>query len=172
MDDAFFHAVTSRHYGKYRGSVVDNRDPTSRGRLQVMVPALLDQQPVWAMPCVPYAGPNVGFHSLPPLGAGVWVEFEMGDLDLPIWSGCFWGDGELASADAGPEIKFWITDTVSIRIDDDAGEIVVKTSGATFTLSANEISAEASTITEKALSSQTKLSASGFDVNNGAFTVI
>lgn len=172
MDDALLHAVTSRHYGKYRGTVINNRDPTSRGRIQVSVPALLNQLPVWAMPSVPYAGPNVGFFAMPPVGAGVWVEFEGGDLDLPIWSGCFWADGDIASSDAAPGIKFWITDAVSIRIDDDAGEIVIKTRGATLTLSANEITADASTITEKALSSQTKVSASGFDVNNGAFTVI
>ena len=172
MDDALLDAVTSRHYGKYRGRVVDNADPTSRGRLQVVVPALLDTQPVWALPCAPYAGANVGFFAMPPVDAGVWVEFEGGDLDLPIWSGCFWADGEIAAADAAPAFKLWITDAVSIRIDDDAGEIVIKTRGATLTLAATEITAEASTITEKALSSQTKLSASGFDVNNGAFTVI
>jgi hypothetical protein len=172
MDDALLDAVTSRHYGKYRGRVVDNQDPTARGRLQVVVPALLDKQPVWAMPCAPYAGDGVGFFALPPLDAGVWVEFEGGDLDLPIWSGCFWADGEIGSGDAAPGIKFWITDAVSIRIDDDAGEIVIKTRGATLTLSSSEITAEANTITEKALSSQTKVSASGFDVNNGAFTVI
>lgn len=172
MDDALLDAVTARHYGKYRGRVVDNLDPASRGRVQVVVPALLNQQPVWAMPSVPYAGPNVGFFAMPPVDAGVWVEFEGGDLDLPIWSGCFWADGEIAGGDAAPAIKFWITDSVSIRIDDDAGEIVIKTSGATLTLTTSEITGEASTITEKALSSQTKLSASGFDVNNGAFTVI
>jgi uncharacterized protein involved in type VI secretion and phage assembly len=172
VDNALFDVVTARHYGKYRGRVVDNADPTSRGRLQVVIPALLAGQAVWAMPCAPYAGPQVGFFALPPVDAGVWVEFEGGDLDLPIWSGCFWADGQIAAADAAPAVKFWITDSVSIRIDDDAGEIVIKTQGATLTLTSSEITAEANTITEKAMSSQTQVSASGFDVNNGAFTVI
>ncbi|MDO6416120.1 phage baseplate assembly protein V [Sphingomonas sp. BIUV-7] len=173
IDDLpFLDAVSARHFGKYRGRVVDNADPVSRGRVQVVVPALLAEQPVWALPCAPYAGPNVGFFAMPPVGAGVWVEFEGGDLDLPIWSGCFWADGEIASGDAAPSVKFWITDAVSIRIDDDAGEIVVKTSGATLTLTASEITADASTVTEKAMSSQITVSASGFDVNNGAFTVV
>jgi uncharacterized protein involved in type VI secretion and phage assembly len=172
MDGALLDAVTSRHYGKYRGQVVDNQDPTARGRLQVVAPALLGSQPVWAMPSVPYAGSNVGFFAMPPIGAGVWVEFEGGDLDLPIWSGCFWADGEIASGDAKANVKFWITDRVSIRIDDQAGEIVVKTSGATLTMTATEVTVEAATITEKAAASQTKLSSSGLDVNNGAFTVI
>jgi uncharacterized protein involved in type VI secretion and phage assembly len=172
MDDTIHHAMTSRHYGKYRGQVVDNVDPVSRGRLKVRVPMLLDEQAVWALPCAPYAGPNVGFFALPPRDAGVWVEFEGGDLNEPIWSGCFWADGQIEAADAAPAVKFWITDSVSIRIDDDAGEIVIKTQGATLTLTSSEITAEANTITEKAMSSQTQVSASGFDVNNGAFTVI
>jgi uncharacterized protein involved in type VI secretion and phage assembly len=172
MNGAVLEAMASRHYGKYRGRVVDNVDPTRRGRLQVVVPALLAQQAVWAMPCTPYAGDGVGFFSLPPVGAGVWVEFEAGDLDLPIWSGCFWADGEISSADSAPTVKFWKTDAVSIRIDDNAGEIVIETSGVTVTLSATEITLEAMTVTEKAAASQTTVSASGFDVNNGALSVI
>jgi uncharacterized protein involved in type VI secretion and phage assembly len=126
------------------------------------------------MPCAPYAGNGVGLFALPPVGAGVWVEFEGGDLDYPIWSGCFWADGEISPAsDAAPEIKFWKTDAVSVRIDDAAGEIVIETQGgAKLTITATEIKAEANTVAQKALGNQTQLSASGFDVNNGAFTVI
>jgi hypothetical protein len=39
-------------------------------------------------------------------------------------------------------------------------------------MTATEVTVEAATITEKAAASQTKLSSSGLDVNNGAFTVI
>ena len=52
--------VINRKFGKYRGLVVDNNDPTNRGRLQVSVPAVLYDVHVWAMPCVPYAGPRYG----------------------------------------------------------------------------------------------------------------
>ena len=115
------------HYGKYRGQVADNVDAAERGRVQVSVPALLGDQLVWAMPCVPYAGNGVGLFALPPVGAGVWVEFEGGDLDYPIWTGCFWADGEISPAtDAAPEVKFWNTDAVSVRIDDAAGAVAVK----------------------------------------------
>lgn len=174
MVSALAGAMQARHYGKYRGQVADNVDAAERGRVQVSVPALLGDQLVWAMPCVPYAGNGVGWFALPPVGAGVWVEFEGGDLDYPIWTGCFWADGEISPAtDAAPEVKFWKTDAVSVRIDDAAGEIVIETQGgAKLTIAANEIKAEASTIAQKALGSQTQLSASGFDVNNGAFTVI
>ena len=174
MVSALAGAMQARHYGKYRGQVASNADPANRGRLQVSVPALLGDQLVWAMPCAPYAGNGVGLFALPPVGTGVWVEFEGGDLDYPIWSGCFWADGEISpAADASPQIKFWKTDAVSVRIDDAAGEIVIETQGgAKLTITATEIKAEASTVAQKALGNQTQLSASGFDVNNGAFTVI
>jgi Type VI secretion system/phage-baseplate injector OB domain len=81
-------------YGKYRGIVTDNIDPLSIGRVQVMAPAVLGEAPSWALPCSPFAGPDVGLCLIPPVGANVWVEFEGGDTGSPIWSGCFWGAGE------------------------------------------------------------------------------
>ncbi len=72
--------VRSHYFGKYRGTVEDNNDTTGRGRLQVSVPSLLGNNKVWAMPCVPYAGDQVGFFCLPEQQTGVWVEFEGGDL--------------------------------------------------------------------------------------------
>lgn len=81
-------------FGKYRGIVTDNIDPESIGRVQVMVPAVLADAPSWALPCSPFAGPDVGLCLVPPVGANVWVEFEGGDTDHPIWSGCFWGPGQ------------------------------------------------------------------------------
>lgn len=86
--------IRTRFFGKYRGLVVNNVDPTSKGRLLVTVPAVLDAIPVWAMPCVPYAGTMAGQYFIPEIGAGVWVEFEGGDPSYPIWVGTFWADGE------------------------------------------------------------------------------
>ena len=45
----------------------------------------------WAMPCLPFAGKQMGAYMLPQIGSGVWVEFEQGDPDYPIWSGCWYG---------------------------------------------------------------------------------
>ena len=79
-------------YGKFRGSVVDNADPERLGRVRVLVPDVLGSVPSsWAMPCVPVAGPQMGVWIVPPVGAGVWVEFEQGDPDYPIWVGGWWG---------------------------------------------------------------------------------
>lgn len=81
-----------RFVGKYRGTVITNVDPMQIGRIQVMVPDVSTVLPSsWAMPCVPVAGMNMGVFALPPIGSGVWVEFEQGDPDYPIWVGCFWG---------------------------------------------------------------------------------
>jgi uncharacterized protein involved in type VI secretion and phage assembly len=77
-------------FGKYRGQVIDNLDPEQIGRLLVSVPDAFPGSTRWAMPCVPFAGNQSGFFALPPRGANVWVEFERGEVDYPVWSGCFW----------------------------------------------------------------------------------
>jgi hypothetical protein len=83
---------THKFYGKYRGTVINNLDPEQRGRIQAMVPDVLGITPSsWAMPCVPLAGKMEGTFMVPQIGAGVWIEFEQGDSDYPIWTGGFWG---------------------------------------------------------------------------------
>jgi uncharacterized protein involved in type VI secretion and phage assembly len=85
--------VEQRFYGKYRGIVVDNRDPSKLGRLKLRVPSVLGKDMVtgWATPCAPYGGAaNLGFLFIPEPETGVWTEFEEGDLEFPIWSGAFW----------------------------------------------------------------------------------
>ena len=81
-----------KYYGKYRGTVVNNVDPMQIGRLLVIVPDVLNiNLSSWAMPCLPVGGIQMGFFSVPLIGAGVWIEFEQGDPDYPIWTGCFYG---------------------------------------------------------------------------------
>jgi Type VI secretion system/phage-baseplate injector OB domain len=82
----------TRHYGKYRGTVLDNFDPEQKGRIIVQVADVLGLTPsTYAMPCVPAAGIQAGVFVVPPIGSQVWVEFEQGDPDYPIWTGGFWG---------------------------------------------------------------------------------
>lgn len=79
-------------YGKYRGVVTDVHDPMMMGRIRAKVPDVTgDKEIGWAMPCLPFAGADMGFFGLPTVGSGVWIEFEQGDPDYPIWSGCWWG---------------------------------------------------------------------------------
>lgn len=86
---------SQRFWGKYRGTVINNIDPDQTGRLLVQVPDVLGIGiSSWAVPCVPLAGPTgppMGVYLVPPVGAGVWIEFEHGDPEYPIWVGCRWG---------------------------------------------------------------------------------
>jgi hypothetical protein len=82
----------TRYYGKYRGLVLENIDPEQKGRVVAQVADVLGETPSsWAMPCVPAAGIQAGCFIVPPIGSQVWVEFEHGDPDYPIWTGGFWG---------------------------------------------------------------------------------
>ncbi|MEY2521172.1 MAG: hypothetical protein QOF24_2931 [Verrucomicrobiota bacterium] len=81
-----------RYFGKYRGTVINNIDPMQMGRLMVQVPDISGLIPsTWAMPCFPVTGKQMGVWVVPIIGSGVWVEFEQGDPDYPIWVGCFPG---------------------------------------------------------------------------------
>ena len=83
-------------YGKYRGTVTENSDPSMLGRIRAKVQDVLGSNDSgWALPSLPYAGKGVGLFLVPPVGASVWIEFEHGDPDYPIWSGCFWATGEV-----------------------------------------------------------------------------
>jgi uncharacterized protein involved in type VI secretion and phage assembly len=83
---------THKYYGKYRGTVFNNIDPEQRGRIQAIVPDVSGLIPTsWAMACMPIAGKQSGVYVVPQIGSGVWIEFEQGDPDYPIWTGCFWG---------------------------------------------------------------------------------
>jgi hypothetical protein len=81
-----------KFFGKYRGMVVSGLDPEGRGRILAQVPDVLGVGiSTWAMPCLPFAGLQMGMYVVPPPNAGVWIEFEKGDPDYPIWTGCWWG---------------------------------------------------------------------------------
>ncbi len=84
-----------KFYGTYRGTVLNNLDPEQRGRLLLSVPGVMGLLPTsWAEPCTPLAGPTgppMGVYMVPVVGAGVWVQFENGDADKPIWIGCRFG---------------------------------------------------------------------------------
>jgi len=139
--------LRSHYFGKYRGTVSDNQDSTSRGRLKVKVPAVLGPDlEVWAMPCVPYAGDGVGFYSLPPNGSGVWVEFEGGDPSYAIWTGCFWADNELPDS-GGADVKIWQTESLKVRLDDSADELLLENGDGSKTTYSSDVTTEAGSAT-------------------------
>ena len=161
--------VRGRYFGKYRGLVASTeKDSTRRGRIQVIVPAVLGDQVVWAMPCVPYAGANVGFHMLPPENAGVWVEFEAGDPSYPIWSGCYWASDDVAAADESAGVKFLRTDKFTLRIDDNNGELVLQhNSGAKLTISLLKMKLEAADVESVAKLRNLSVNATNVSINDG-----
>src|SRR2546425_7995060 len=143
--------------GKFRGKVENNIDPLQLGRVQVSVPAVLGEgQLSWAMPCAPFAGSSVGFFTIPPVGASVWVEFEGGDPDYPIVSGGFWGAGEVPALPAVAQMKVLKTDAITLTISDLPG-------AGGFTLEVNP----------PAVATPLKLvfDSSGIELSNGASSV-
>lgn len=161
-------------YGKYRGKVENNIDPMQQGRVQVSVPAVLgDGRLSWAMPSVPYAGSQVGFFAIPPVGANVWVEFEGGDTDFPIWTGCFWGTGEVPATPALAEMKVIKTSSITLTLSDLPG-------AGGFTLEVNppavstplKLVCNASGIELSNSAASVKLTPASVSVNNGALEVI
>ena len=138
LQDVLDH-VRNRFYGKYRGTVTEVDAATMR--LKANVPAVLPGAPTgWCAPCVPYAGPKVGFLMLPEVGSGVWIEFEGGDTSYPVWVGCYWRDGEKPD-DATATVKAIVTAGKSkLLFDDDAKTITLADSNNnTVTLSSDGI---------------------------------
>jgi uncharacterized protein involved in type VI secretion and phage assembly len=135
--------MQTRYFGKYRGTITNNVDPERRARVQAIVPDVLGTQPTtWAMPAAPYAGPGAGFIALPPVGAGVWIEFEQGDPDFPIWTGGWWGTAaELPAAAPPPGANQIILATPGgARITlSDAAIVIDNGHGASITLSGNTV---------------------------------
>ena len=156
--------LQNRFYGKYRGVVTDVDASTLR--IRATVPAVLGTTPTgWCQPCVPYAGPNVGFFFLPDAGAAVWIEFEGGDVSYPIWTGCFWREGELP-AEATPTVRGIVTAAPhQLLFDDDADEVSLGDSnGGTVVL-------DSSGVTTTRGQKTVAVSDSGVALNNDAFKV-
>jgi phage baseplate assembly protein gpV len=116
--------LRSRFFGKYRGIVSDVDASTCR--IKAKVPAVLGETDTgWCMPCVPYAGDNVGMAFLPEVGSGVWIEFEGGDVSYPVWVGCYWREGEVPP-DVGASVKVIITKApIELKFDDSQGSLTV-----------------------------------------------
>lgn len=134
---------TPRFFGKYRGTVLNNIDPLNIGRLLVQAPDVTSLAlTTWALPCLPFTGRQMGAWLIPQVGAGVWVEFEQGDTDYPIWSGCWFGSaGEvpalaLAGVPASPNVVLQTTAQNALVISDlpgPTGGLMLKSaSGATL----------------------------------------
>jgi len=155
--------IQSRFYGKYRGVVTDVDASTMR--IKASVPSVLPQGSTgWCMPCVPYAGPQVGVIMLPEVGSGVWIEFEGGEVSYTIWVGMYWHDGEIPS-DASATVKSIITSAGSIALDDDQGSITLTDA------QSNTVVLDSDGVTSTSGSSSVAVGSSGVSINDDAFQV-
>jgi len=118
----------------------------------------------WCAPCVPYAGPQVGFLMLPEVGSGVWIEFEAGDVSFPIWTGCYWSVGEVPSS-AAADVKTIITSAGTLSFDNGSGSVTLADSAQ------NTVVLDSSGATVTAGAGKIEVGASGVSVNNGALEV-
>jgi uncharacterized protein involved in type VI secretion and phage assembly len=157
--------LRNRFFGKYRGTVTSVDTDTLRVKAQV--PAVLaDQETGWCAPCVPFAGDGMGLAFLPEVGAGVWIEFEGGDVSYPIWTGCYWRNGEPPS-DATPSVKAIVTKSGhKILLDDDQGSITISDSNN------NSVVLDSSGITLTRGGNSIAISESEVNVNDGALEVM
>ncbi len=158
--------IRSRYFGKYRGLVQDVNDPENMGRIVAQVPEVYgDEDSPWALPVVPFAGKQHGLVLLPEVDDGVWIEFEAGDPSRPIWTGCWWASGEMP-APGGTATRVLVTSGGhKVILDDDGKKLqLLHSGGSEITMTNNEIKL-------KIGSTQIVLSASGVNINNGAFEV-
>ena len=143
--------VEGRYYGKYRGQVTDNNDPDNLGRVKAKVPRLLfDEETGWALPAFPYGGKSEqGSFFVPDVGAGVWIEFEGGDLSYPIWTGTWFTTGAIPES-AQPGKKVLKTKSGhKLVLDDDAGTLdITDSNGNSIHMDANLVKISAGSATK------------------------
>lgn len=169
--------TATKYVGKYRGTVVQNVDPEQRGRIQALVPDVSNIVPTtWAMACVPLAGKSMGTYVVPQIGAGVWIEYEQGDPDYPIWTGCFWGVAAevpplaLAGNPVSPSIVLQTGLQNSITLSDvpgPTGGIMLKSSTGAMIL-VNDVGITIS----NGKGATIVLNGPSVTINNGALTVL
>ena len=166
-----------RYYGKYRGMVINNVDPLQIGRLQVQVSYIGGLIPSsWAMPCFPLTGKQMGAYMIPQIGAGVWVEFEQGNPDYPIWSGCWFGSAAevpalaLAGNPASPNIVLQTALQNSVVVSDlpgPTGGIMLKSAtGASIIVNDTGI------YIQNGKGASVVMVGPSVTINNGALTII
>ncbi|SFN33230.1 hypothetical protein SAMN05216386_0522 [Nitrosospira briensis] len=156
-------------HGKFRGVVSNNSDPNNMGRIRARVPDVFgENESGWALPALPYAGKSVGLFLIPPANASVWIEFEHGDPEYPVWTGCFWAQGEVPASPANADMKVLKTNVATITINDSAGSggiTIETTAGMKIVMDSSSIEVT------NGQGASVKLSGNQVSINSGALEV-
>jgi hypothetical protein len=151
-------------FGKYRGIVESVEEGDDLGIISVKIPDVFGADFVLerVRPCSPFAGSRHGFVAIPEKGDGVWVEFEAGNVSLPIWTGFWWADGEMPEPKGKLVRSFITTKGHKLLLDDDKNEVeLIHSAGAEITMTDNDI-------TIKIGDSSVKLTSSDITMQVGA----
>jgi uncharacterized protein involved in type VI secretion and phage assembly len=159
--------LRGRFFGKYRGVVVGVDAQTMR--VKASVPSVLGGVTSgWASPCVPYAGPQVGFLMLPDVGSGVWIEFEGGDVSMPIWTGCYWNTGDVPTSASATQ-KSIVTKAGNLIFDVSAGSVTLENASAASPIM---LVIDQTSLTLTAGDDSVAVGPASVSVNSGALEVI
>lgn len=120
-----------RYYGCYKGTVYDNQDPEFRGRLRVSVPDIYgdDSPDYWALSKGMFAGKGTGLYAIPVNNDPIWVSFEGGDPNFPIWEYGWIPSNttpDVAKKTGNTTYVFQTTQGQRLEFDDAKGEVRIK----------------------------------------------
>lgn len=110
-----------KYYSCYRGYVVDNEDKENLDRLLIRVPEIANARelPNWALPFNLYSGEGYGLHNLPNKGDLIWVQFEKGNPNYPLWSFSYYGKNEKPDEFKSKSVKGFKTPFGHVIYSDD-----------------------------------------------------
>jgi len=159
--------VAGSYFGKYRGIVTDNQDPEKLCRIMAQVPAVMGETAVgWALPAFPLAGDGHGHVMLPEVGSAVWIEFEAGNLNSPIWSGGFFLASQSPPDPQGVGIRVIVSKNKHrVVLDDESDEVTVTHNGG------SEIKLTATEISLTVGGSTIVMGLASIDINNGVVKI-
>ena len=136
------------YFGKYRAKVVDIADPEMRGRIRVMCPKVLgNYKSAWCLPCVPVAYDFGGDFALPKLGEFVWVEFESGEPDKPIYTGGLWCTQKTPSNPYSEKERLITWGNCKIEMHEDTDTIKISVGSSVLTVTEGSIQMTSPSVT-------------------------
>jgi len=133
LRDEKLEALKNKLFGLWRGIVINVNDPKNLGRIRAQVHELFGEKDEtnWASYCSPFGGGGAGFFFLPEVGDSIWIAFEAGDINRPVWLGFWFNQVDAKPADAAPRKRVLQTRSGHKVIFDDGGKTIrIEDSGA------------------------------------------